>query len=101
MLKAMMAAGAATFISTIAVAQGPVPCAPRPQVVQELDEIFHESQVAVGLTANGEMLELFASPTRSWTLLATRPDGITCVVVFGSGLETMPIATRTAPADPA
>lgn len=101
MLKLLATAAAAALVSTAAAAQNPAPCAPREQVVRELADTYREQRLAIGLSADGHVLELFVGPTRDWTLLATRPDGISCIVVFGSFLETTLPAPAPAPADPA
>lgn len=99
MLKLLATAAAAALVSTAAAAQNAEPCAPRDQIVRELADNYREQRLALGLGADGHVLELFVGPTRDWTLLATRPDGISCIVVFGSFLEMMPLSSG--PADPA
>jgi hypothetical protein len=48
---------------------------------------------------NGQAMELRAGPDGNWTLLATLPTGISCVVAAGGQLELLP--PPEAPADPA
>ena len=44
----------------------------------------------MGLSAEGSVLEILASDTGSWTLIVTRPSGVSCVVAHGQGWESMP-----------
>lgn len=76
-------------------------CAPRDQIIQELASRFGERQVVLGLAADGHLMELFAGPTNEWTLVATRPDGTSCIVVVGTHLTLVPGAPATKPANPA
>lgn len=64
-------------------AEQPV-CAARTDLANRLDALFSERPAAIGLDAAGKLVEVFASPDGStWTMLATRPDGISCVVATG------------------
>jgi hypothetical protein len=76
-------------------------CAPRGYVVQELAEKFGERQVAIGLATGGQVMEIFASPTQEWTLVATYPDGTSCVVAAGTHLTLAPAQPVSPPRDPA
>lgn len=68
-------------------ANGPAACAPRDYIVRQLTEKHEERQVAVGLAAGGQVMELFAAQTGGWTLLASLPDGVTCIVATGTDLS--------------
>ncbi len=58
----------------------------RDEIVAELDARYEEAPVAGGITANGTILEVFASPDgRSWTIIVTRPDGMSSVIAEGEG----------------
>lgn len=64
-------------------AEQPV-CAARADLAERLDALFTERPVAIGLDAAGKLVEVFASPDGdTWTMLATRPDGASCVVATG------------------
>ena len=71
-------------------------CAPRDVVLKKLAEDFQETPVGLGLSANGSVLELLTSAEgTSWTLLVTRPGGLTCLVASG---EDWTMIARRAPA---
>ncbi len=58
----------------------------RDEIVAQLGETYKEVPVAGGIAANGNFLEVFATPDgRSWTIIVTRPDGASSVVASGEG----------------
>ena len=58
----------------------------RDEIVARLDAGYKETPVAGGIAANGNILEVFASPDgHSWTIIVTRPDGMSFVVAEGEG----------------
>ncbi len=58
----------------------------RDQVVAQLGARYKEAPVAGGIAANGNILEVFASADgRSWTIIVTRPDGMSSVIAQGEG----------------
>lgn len=69
------------------VAQTPEACADRSVIVERLDAGYSERPVAMGLSANGAMVEVFASSNGSFTIIATRPSGVSCILVTGESWE--------------
>jgi len=64
-------------------------CAPRDVVIQRLAEKYGETRQTIGLSSGDAIVELYASPsTGSWTIIVTRPDGISCLLAAGDALET-------------
>ena len=72
-----------------AAAQG-VNCADRDVLAGKLSSEHSETQRVIGLTADGRLIEVFASPEGNWTLILTRPDGRACVVSYGDSLQISP-----------
>ena len=71
-------------------AEGGRNCAPRPVVLERLAESYGETRQSIGLGAQGVVIEMFASrETGSWTITATLPDGVTCLVASGEGYEAL------------
>lgn len=71
-----------------AMAQGTRNCAPRDIVLQRLSEAFGETRQAIGLGAQGAVVEVFASRTSgSWSITITVPSGMTCLVASGIAFE--------------
>ena len=59
------------------------PCERRAKIVNVLLQQFEETQVGSGITPNGQLLELFASPKGTWTLLLSHPSGRSCMIATG------------------
>jgi hypothetical protein len=56
-----------------------------------LNRKYAEAANAVGVQANGHIVEVFASTDgTSWTIVVTRPDGVSCIVAVGQNWETLP-----------
>ena len=82
----MTAAIAAAFFVLPASSQ--LSCGVRDVIVDQLLEIYRERRRASAVTADGALLEVFAADVGNWTILVTRPDGPTCVVVAGQGWQS-------------
>lgn len=84
-----MAALSAALFSTSAPAQGR-PCAPRDNVVARLAEGYGESRKSIGIGANNQVVEVFASDeSGTWTITVTSPAGLTCLVASGQAYEAL------------
>lgn len=65
-------------------------CGPREQVLSVLATKFSETRRSIGLAANAQVVEIFASSeTGTWTITVTQPDGATCLVASGDNFETI------------
>ncbi len=75
----------------MAVATTPAPamdfCADRAAMVKSLSDTYRENPTAVGQIDGNAVIEIFVSEKGSWTILATRTDGKSCVVSAGEGWE--------------
>ncbi|WP_166417799.1 hypothetical protein [Cochlodiniinecator piscidefendens] len=59
-------------------------CAPRDTIVQTLMGRYAETLYAGGLQSQSNLLEVWSSPeSGSFTILMTRPNGISCVMASG------------------
>lgn len=65
-----------------------LPCGERDRVVQMLKETYGERASAHGLAHTGAVAEVFISPRGTWTIIATSPDGVSCVVGAGDSWQT-------------
>ena len=90
----VIAAGAVLALSWAAAmpihAQAPPTCAERHQLLAFLQKNFEEKPTAVGVTADGQLLEVLSNPSGSWTLVVTRPGGLSCMVSSGQGWRQKP-----------
>jgi hypothetical protein len=81
------------------LAQGPAACGPRKMVVDQLGREYAEVPVNRGVTSEGALIELLASPSGSWTLLISLPNGQSCLAASGESWEQLdPQVARTDPA---
>lgn len=70
-------------------------CAPRETIVMRMQTMFSESQVWLGIRDQNSTFELWMSPeTGRWTILMSRPDGISCVMTAG---EVSSLGAEAAP----
>ena len=73
-----------------AAAQSPRSCAPRAKVVERLASQYGETRRAAGLSAGNALVEVFASEmSGTWTITATAPGGLTCLVASGQAFEAL------------
>jgi hypothetical protein len=70
-------------------AQVPVPCAPRTAVMNELKQSFDEQPSGRGIAGDGTVLELLTSPSGSWTLIVSLPNGHSCFATAGEAWEAV------------
>ena len=84
-------------LTSPAVAQAPPQTALTPachshaDLTEMLHRKFAEQPNALGLQANGHLVEVFVSNDgTSWTIVVTRPDGWSCIVAVGQDWESLP-----------
>jgi hypothetical protein len=59
-------------------------CGPRGAIIESLAKNFEEHRVAIGLSLNERLLEILARKDgRTWTVIATSSQGMTCVLDAG------------------
>ena len=69
-------------------AWGQTACLPRAVLIERLADGFGEGREAVALTADGQMMEVFANlETGSWTIAVTLANGVSCLVASGQSYE--------------
>lgn len=65
-------------------------CAPREKVLSRLAEGYGESRKSIGIGANNQVVEVFASDeSGTWTITVTSPAGVTCLVASGQAYEAL------------
>jgi hypothetical protein len=78
----------AAIIATPATAN--VQCGKRDAVLRHLAQKYQEGVIGRGIAHGGAMVELLASPSGSWTMIATSPQGTTCLVATGTAWDAVP-----------
>ncbi len=79
--------GWSAFLSS---AQAQTMCGEHRALVATLEKTNSETPVSVGLASNGAIIEIFASPTGTFTIILTQPNGLTCVMAAGEYWEDLP-----------
>ena len=75
-------------------------CGPRDGVIAKLQKTYGETRESVGLNGTTALFEVWTSEkTGSWTILMTRPDGLSCIVAAGENWQSVRQETRVG--DPA
>ncbi len=66
-------------------------CATHKNVVEQLANGFSEVPIAIALTRDGNVIEVFSRGDRAtWTIVMTKPDGTSCIVAAGEAWENLP-----------
>ena len=87
------------LLGAIAASLGTAPasaqsvCGDRSEIVTRLETGYEEKAAAIGLSGNGGVVELYKSEKGSWTLLITRPSGMSCLIAAGESWEDTPNST--------
>ena len=94
-IRGALAALVAAFLLAATASAAPAArtqavCDARERIAGTLADDYSERPVARGLANTGAVVELFASPGGTWTLVVTTPGGLTCVVAAGSRWQTLP-----------
>ena len=87
-MKHVLAIGVAFgLLAAPALAQEQV-CGERKVIVDQLENKHGEFRRSVGLQDNMIVVEVFASNHGTWTILFTKPTGISCFMAVGKSWET-------------
>ena len=65
-------------------------CGERSTVIASLEKTYSEVPVSMGLASNGAVIEIIASESGSFTIILTRPNGLSCVMAAGESWEDLP-----------
>lgn len=93
---AAAAAIATASVLGVSVAAGPAAaqtaCMAHSDVAEQLAARYAEKATAIGVASSGEVIELFSSADGStWTLVVTKPSGVSCPLAAGESWEPLPI----------
>ena len=81
-LVACITIAAVPITATMAAAQM---CTDREVFVEQLDANYSEQSERIGLMPNGNILEVFSSPSGSFTIIVSDPQGRSCMIASGEG----------------
>ena len=83
---------AIALLTSVSHAAEPLACAPRTVMLKTLLDKYHESPVGIGMAGKDHVMTFTQSLTGTWTMLATKRGGETCIVGAGTGWETIGVA---------
>jgi hypothetical protein len=88
-LRTLIGAGLvlAALILLLATASAAPVCAPRAAIVAKLAASYGEVTVGRGVTSNGALMEMFVGPKATWTIVVTRPGGLSCIAGVGEAWQ--------------
>jgi len=88
----------ALSVTAPSVAYGQQVCLPHEDAVTKLNKDYGEQATAVGLGSEGQtVFELFVGEAGSWTLLATKTNGFSCIAAAGESWNTLPVVVAGNP----
>jgi hypothetical protein len=67
----------------------PRTCMPHDGAGDKLRSEFGEKIVGHGVSSDGTLLEIYRAPSGTFTVIKTTPAGLSCVVDFGEGWQTL------------
>jgi hypothetical protein len=77
------------FAGSSSIVAAQMLCVERVDMLDRLASEYGEELIEVKMMEEYGLLEVLKSPTRgTWTLLLTKPGGISCVLATGKGLDT-------------
>ena len=96
-MRALLTALALIVLTTGSAGAG-VLCGEHSEVVENLKKNYSEVPVYIGLGNKGTVIEILAAPSGSFTILYTRPNGLSCILAAGTAWEK---AKKVEPGEPA
>ena len=78
-------------------AQAQAVCGEHSDVVSKLKKGHSEDPVSIGLASNGAVIEVFASPSGTFTIVMTMPNGTSCLMMAGESWQDLPRQTAGTP----
>lgn len=64
-------------------------CGERAKFIETLAKQHQEAPTSIGMTSNGQIIEVLTSAKGSWSIIITSPQGKTCLVATGDAWESL------------
>jgi hypothetical protein len=92
MLKSILTASVLLGIATASLpAQAQTLCNTRTKIVAQLIDKYGEVSNGIGMQSASQVIEVWSSQkTGSWTIIASRADGVSCILATGQGWTNNP-----------
>ena len=91
MLRNLIVSTLAAFVFVLSVtsANAQAVCGERAKFIETLAKQHQEQPTSIGMTSNGQIIEVLTSAKGSWSIIITSPQGKTCLVATGEAWETV------------
>ncbi len=84
-------AASAFFTAAAAPAWAQHVCADRDTLTDSLADEYAERQTARGMSDSGNVIEVLSDKDgKTWTIIMTMPDGVSCIIATGQDWEDVP-----------
>ena len=64
-------------------------CLPHEQFAKKLGQAYDEQKLGHGVSGDGNLVEVYMSSAGTFTVIKTTPNGLSCIVDFGEGWQTI------------
>lgn len=92
LITTLLSATVAFSATAPAAAQMRGGCLPHDVAVSKLAQGYGEHRVGLGIgSAGNAVYELYVADTGTWTILVTRPNGLSCIAASGDSWMTSPL----------
>lgn len=79
------------WIHTRPAAAAELECGDHETITRHLERKYSETPVAAGLINDGTLMQIFArADGKTWTLVVSRAEGVTCPLASGAPWQTLP-----------
>jgi hypothetical protein len=82
---ALLALPSTSLAGPLAVTQ--LPCGSKTEMLEILTKTYGEREVAHGIANTGALAQVFVGPKGTWTIVATSPNGMSCLIGAGQDWE--------------
>lgn len=79
----------AILIASALPAAAQMSCAPRAELLARVASKYREVPRLIGLTPQGNLVEIWASESGTWTAVITQPSGQSCITAVGTNLTLL------------
>ncbi len=88
--KALLTVGTVLMASVVATpAFAQMVCGNHEDIKKRLETGYQEVPTGMGLAGNGGVIELFTSEKGTFTIVLTRPNGMSCLMAVGENWEAV------------
>ena len=88
-MKTLITVALGVYLILPPIAWAQAVCGERAKFIETLARQYQEAPTAIGMTSNGQIIEVLTSAKGTWSIIITSPKGKTCLVASGDAWEIM------------